>query len=227
MRWGLGDVFAALLGAYAAVVLLQPVVLALTGQSGVADSSRWPLSTNALGQVPLYGVMLGAALLVPRRKGRGPVADLRLGAQRSDVLTGLAVGAVMQLAAAVMYVPLYWLTSLDPADVDKPARELAAKANGAGVLLLILVVVLAAPIVEEIFYRGFLLRALERRAGSGWAVLGSGAIFAASHFELLQFPALLLFGLAAGWLAVRYGRLGPSIAAHLAFNATAVYFLLK
>ena len=57
-------------------------------------------------------------------------------------------------------------------------------------MLLVLIVVIAAPIVEELFYRGLLLRALERRVGNGWAVVWCGLIFGASHFELLQLPAL-------------------------------------
>ena len=87
--------------------------------------------------------------------------------------------------------------------------------------------VVAAPIVEEIFYRGLLLRALERRTGTTWAIVLSSFVFAISHFELLPFPALFLFGAGAAVLAVRTGRLGPGIAAHFAYNATAAYFLLR
>jgi membrane protease YdiL (CAAX protease family) len=226
VRWGLTDFFVGLVVAYVAVLLLQPLVLAVTGQSSGTDSSQWPLSTHALAQVPFYGAMLATALLVTYRKGRGPVEDLRIRARLIDVPLGLVIGAALQGIGALIYVPIYWITDLSSSDVDKPARELADKAHGAGVLLLIVVVVIAAPIVEEIFYRGLLLRGLERRVGSTWAVVGSAAIFAATHFEALQFPALFLFGLVAGWLAVRFDRLGPSIVAHLAFNATAVFFLL-
>ncbi len=86
---------------------------------------------------------------------------------------------------------------------------------------------MAAPIVEELFFRGLVLRSLERRFGTVWAVVGSSAIFAATHFEPLQFIALFVFGLVAALLAVRTGRLGPSMFAHLAFNATTVVILLR
>ncbi|MDQ1494218.1 MAG: protease family protein, partial [Actinomycetota bacterium] len=100
------------------------------------------------------------------------------------------------------------------------------KAHGAGVVLLILVVAVAAPIVEEIFFRGLVLRSLERRMSRGWAIVVSSAVFGAAHFEPLQFPALFLFGLVAAILATRTGRLGPGIWAHVAFNAVAVAGLL-
>jgi len=227
-RWGLGDWFAGFIGAYVAVILLQPVVLAITGQSGIDDSTKWPLSTVALAQVPLYGVMLATALIVTKRKGQGPIAELGLRITWRDVPLGLAAGGVLQLLGNVLYLPLYWFTSLDSSDVDKNARDLTDKAHGTGgVILLLLVLVVAAPIVEEIFYRGLLLRGLERRLGTSWAVVLSSLIFAVSHFELLPFPALFIFGAGVGILAVRTGRLGPGIVAHFAYNATAAYFLLR
>jgi hypothetical protein len=50
--------------------------------------------------------------------------------------------------------------------------------------------------------------------------------FALVHFQVLQIPGLFLFGLIAGTCAQRTGRLGMSILAHAAFNATAVVMLL-
>jgi membrane protease YdiL (CAAX protease family) len=226
-RWGLGDFAGGLAGSYVAVFALQPLVLAITDQSGVSDTKQWPLTTVALLQLPFYGVMAGVAIWAASRKGRGPVDDFGLQWEAADIPRGLTLGVVVQLSLFALYAPLFWLTSLDQHDLDKPARELADKATGAGVLLLVLIVVIAAPIVEEIFFRGLLLGALRRRWGTTIAVVGSAAVFALTHFELLQLPALFAFGLLAGALYVRTGRLGPSIVAHFAFNATAVLMLVR
>ena len=121
LRWGLGDWFGGFIGAYIAVLVLQPVVLAITGQSGVTDSNQWPLSTVALAQVPLYGVMLGTALVVTKRKGRGPVADLGLRITWRDVPLGLVAGGLLQMVGNLLYLPLYWLTDVSSSDVDKNA----------------------------------------------------------------------------------------------------------
>ena len=55
----------------------------------------------------------------------------------------------------------------------------------------------------------------------------SSVAFGAAHIEPLQFPALFLFGLVAALLTTRTGRLGPSICAHIAFNAFTVIALLS
>ena len=76
------------------------------------------------------------------------------------------------------------------------------------------------------FYRGFWLRAVERRAGQVAAVIGSSLLFGAIHFQLYDLPALAGFGAILALLTVRTGRLGPAIWAHVAFNITAVVGLL-
>lgn len=53
-------------------------------------------------------------------------------------------------------------------------------------------------------------------------MIGSSTVFGISHFQLVQFPGLFAFGVVLAVLAVRTGRLGPSIAAHVAFNGVAV-----
>jgi membrane protease YdiL (CAAX protease family) len=94
------------------------------------------------------------------------------------------------------------------------------------VVLLVLIAGVAAPVVEEIFYRGLLQRSLIRRVGPGWGVALASVLFSAAHLQLLQFPALALAGGLFGILAYRCGRLGPAIVAHMVFNLTAVGFLL-
>ncbi|MCP3902890.1 MAG: CPBP family intramembrane metalloprotease [Planctomycetes bacterium] len=87
---------------------------------------------------------------------------------------------------------------------------------------LILIVVLGAPVTEELLYRGLLQDAL-RRAGVGpWPAIGlSAAIFAYRHVGITAPHTLvLLFGLGVcfGWAFERTGRLSASIAMHATFN---------
>ena len=64
--------------------------------------------------------------------------------------------------------------------------------------------------------------------GSGVVVAAvvSSVIFAASHFQLIQFPGLLVFGLVAVAAFHRTGRLATAIWAHVGFNLTTVVLLL-
>jgi membrane protease YdiL (CAAX protease family) len=163
---------------------------------------------------------------VTRFKGRGLVEDLGARIEARDILPGIGLGLVAQLVVIPLLYYLVILRLVD-GDLSGPARDLTDRADGPlGVTLLILVAAVGAPLVEELFYRGFLLRGLERRFGPTPALWISSIVFAAIHFQPLQFPALLIFGLLAGWLALRTGRLGPSWAAHVGFNAITVLILL-
>jgi len=228
VRWGLGDAAIGFVLAYVLTVVFAPLMYKLTGQSLDTPSDQLPLSTLALQQVPFYGGMIAMPLFASFYKGRGPLTDFGLRMRWFDAPVGFVTGIVTQYAALLLYVPVLWWTSVTSDDISKPARELSDKAHGrGGVVLLVLVVAIAAPIVEEIFFRGLVLRSLERRMSTRWAIVASSALFAAAHFEPLQFPALFVFGLVAATLATRTGRLGPGMWAHFAFNLVAVVSLLQ
>jgi membrane protease YdiL (CAAX protease family) len=95
------------------------------------------------------------------------------------------------------------------------------------VVLLVLIVGVMAAVFEEIFYRGLLQRALLKRGLHPVVAVGTTSVlFAATHFQLLQLPGLVVAGVVFGTLAHRAGRLGPAIAAHLTFNMVTVIALL-
>jgi membrane protease YdiL (CAAX protease family) len=198
----------------------------VTGQ--VYDARPTPLWLVAILQAFLWLGLLGAPLLAARTKGNGVVEDFGLRFRLIDVPVGLVIGVVSQLVL-VPIVSLPWIALLgkDLDDLDDAARELADKATDPlGVALLFVIVVLGAPVVEELFFRGLLQRSLLRRVAPVLAVAISALVFGVTHFQLLQFPALVAFGAILGFLALRTGRLGPSIVAHMAFNAVTVIALV-
>lgn len=64
------------------------------------------------------------------------------------------------------------------------------------------------------------------RLGVAAAVVASSAIFAASHFQVLQFPGLFAIGVIVALAFERTGRLATAIWIHVGFNATTVVVLL-
>ena len=225
-RWGLGDAAIAFVVGVALTNIVASITLELTDRTG-QELDDLPLTFLAFFQVPQWLGTLGVTWLAVRRKGNGLVRDLGLRGEGRDVPRGLGLGAATQLLVVpLLYLPILWLTDRSRDDVAAEARELTDKATGVGVLLLVLVVVVLAPVVEEIFFRGLLLRSLENRLGPTWALATSSTLFGLAHFQLLQLPALIVFGLVAGWLAQRHGRLGPAIFAHIAFNGVTVFLLL-
>jgi membrane protease YdiL (CAAX protease family) len=57
-------------------------------------------------------------------------------------------------------------------------------------------------------------------------VVASALLFAGTHLDLLSLPALFVFGLVAGYLAIRTGRLGLPWWTHVGFNATTMVILI-
>jgi len=79
---------------------------------------------------------------------------------------------------------------------------------------------MAAPLVEEIYFRGWLQSALAERLQnrSAWVVPLAAFAFASVH-PASAFPVVFLLGLVTGTLYARTGVLGPSIVAHAVHNA--------
>lgn len=224
-RWGLGDAAAGYLIANIAALVGGAVILAAAGYQE-ASSDEYPLWVRALLQVPLWLGYLGVPWWAARTKGNGLVEDFGVRFRLHDAPLGLAVGAVTQLIALpLLYAPLLWF--FDDLDVEGPARSLADRAGSpVGIGLLVIVTVIGAPIIEEIFWRGLVLRSLERRVGATPALVLSALAFGAAHFQLVQLPGLFLAGLVFGVLSQRSGRLGPAVWAHVGFNGAAVSVLV-
>lgn len=227
-RWGLGDVALGFAIGLTASQLVLGAILALTDRS-IKQVDDLPLSLVAVAQMGLWVGLLGAPLVATRLKGNGLITDLHLRARLPDAWRGGGIGVLLQLVVLpLLYWPLLDLLDKGPSDLEGPARSLTDRADGAlGVVLLVLIVGVGAPIVEEIFYRGLFQGALLKRgAPPAVAIAVSATVFGLSHGALLQLPALILFGVVAGVLAHRAGRLGPAIAAHVTFNMVTVVSLL-
>ncbi len=224
--WGPGIAFAGWLAAVLAGGLAAGLALSASGEERSADAPLW---VAGVGQMALWGVMVAVALLASTRFGTGrPAEDLGWRIRPADVALGVAVGLACQLVSTLGYALADAAGLVDLDDVERPAQELVdrAEASTGGVVLLVLLTAVGAPLVEELFYRGLLLRGLLRVARPALAAGVSALLFAAAHVQALQFPALAGFGLVLAVLTLRSGRLGPALAAHVAFNATALVFLL-
>jgi hypothetical protein len=83
---------------------------------------------------------------------------------------------------------------------------------------------LAAPLCEEVLFRGYLQRAYAAK-GRRWGVIVVGLLFALFHFRLQGLVALLPIAFSLGYLRARSDSLWPGVAAHFANNALAAIVL--
>jgi membrane protease YdiL (CAAX protease family) len=217
-RWGLGEAVAGYLGAFVGLNLVGGMWYGVTGQK---DPS---LGSTVATLLALWTGLVAAAVLTSRLKGRGSLReDYGLRIERRDVLAGLAAGVACQFLLTLLYLPFTWLNP--DLDVSAEARRLIDPVQGAGLALLAMFLIVGAPVVEELFFRGMLQRALGRRFGPGPAVAVSSVVFGVTHYQPVQLLGLIVFGVVLGVMAERTGRLGLGMVTHAAFNATTVVLL--
>jgi uncharacterized protein len=94
-------------------------------------------------------------------------------------------------------------------------------------VLLVLMVCVGAPIVEEIVYRGLLQRSFSARTSQVVAWLIVAAWFALIHFRPIEYPGLFAFALVTGACLMLTDRLGMSWATHIGFNVTGLLLAVR
>lgn len=229
-RWGAGHILVAflvaqVLGAVGFVVYDAVSDVDLSAPGASDDLS---IGTTMLLQIPLWVGLIGGPLLITARWGHGVVADLAARYRWRDAPKGIALGVLCQFTLVpLVSLPFLVLFDIDAEELEEPARELSDRAHGAGVLLLVLGVVVIAPLAEELFYRGLVLRWAWSRLGSAAAVAVSAVFFGISHFQVIQLPALVAFGVVLGIVTIRTRTLSLATWTHLGFNATTVLLLIS
>ena len=116
-------------------------------------------------------------------------------------------------------IPSIWLQEQMPAMKDYMADSFTAiMTNDYGYFVLCLL----TPFVEEMVFRGAILRTLLCSVSNHWvAILISAALFAVVHLNPAQMPHALLMGLLLGWMYYRTGSILPGVVLHWVNNTVA------
>lgn len=85
------------------------------------------------------------------------------------------------------------------------------------------IAILAAPLTEELVFRGCLYGVVRQRLGRAAAILGTSVVFALIHAHAATIPALFVLAVALALLYEATGSLWAPILAHSAFNALNVF----
>ena len=88
---------------------------------------------------------------------------------------------------------------------------------------------IVGPIIEELFFRGFMYGALKKYIGVFWSIMLTAAIFAALHTHPVGFLPIMALGCLLAYLYERTGTLVSSITVHMTHNLCMVFlvFLVK
>jgi membrane protease YdiL (CAAX protease family) len=158
--------------------------------------------------------LLGPAWWLTVRKYK--VGWRALGLRGFDGQTlGLGCG-LMALALAFNFVYSALLALFDlQMEVDWVAIFEATSSPG----LLLAGGSIVAPIVEEIFFRGFVFSGLRPRYGWQKAALISSAVFAVAHFQPAAIVPIFILGFIFAYLYHRSNSVWPAILMHVLTNA--------
>jgi membrane protease YdiL (CAAX protease family) len=138
-------------------------------------------------------------------------------------------GAPLKLTAGITAIGIgaFFLFSLVYAAIvrpDEPQKVVDDLGADTSTVLLVtgaLVVIVVAPVCEEIFFRGFLYRVLRLRMSFWLAALIDGLLFGIVHASSTSFaalPILAFLGLVFCWVYERTGTLFAPIAMHVLNN---------
>ena len=209
--------------------LLQGLCTAalLTAGVGGADPSNM---TSAMSNpmVILWGLVLSAAVqlalmwLYLRKRGRMTLLGLNSFGHMPP-LHALALAVV--LVAAAMAFNFAYATYVIPGIgmQEDMARIIAAiPRTPINIAAGFFAIAIAAPLVEELLFRGLLQNAFARRMPIWAAILLSSLFFAAVHLQPYAIPGLMSLSIAFGYLYHRTGSLRMNILLHMANNAAAL-----
>jgi len=176
------------------------------------------IALGALARLLTYALLFGVLL---EWKGIGYASLFHPSSLPLRPYTTSLLLPVLLLTPGLVIVAGVLLNVLDT-QLELPApAELTAMLNNLD-FATIVTICLLAPVLEEMLFRGVILRSFLRQYERRSAILGSAVIFGFAHLNSLQFVAAFGIGLLLGWLYERSRSLLPCILLHFAYNTGTV-----
>ena len=220
VRWRTRDIVLGTAALFAISVALIPIGLAVH-VSGREDLG--PAVTLATSVLEAFLIFVVWRLAVRRYAQGGwaaigfrpPGSIIRLSVFLVILLASLGFTALYEMA--VNWLAVDWLMP----------EPLPAEMFGEGVVMVMIIasVALLIPVVEEMFFRGFLFVGLAARYGVTTGVIASAAVFAAAHLDVRTMVPIFVSGLLFGWAYHLTKTLWVPIAAHACQNLAALMLL--
>jgi membrane protease YdiL (CAAX protease family) len=186
------------------------------------ESTAADLALQALLAVTLVGVAVGFAA------PRGPVAAA-LGSLGLRRFKPSATWLVLATYGAYVGISIVLTPLLHPQQEDI-TRDLGFDQSGVAAVIAGLLIVVAAPLSEEMFFRGFIFAGIRRSLPLWPAAAISGVIFGLVHLTAGDIGVgvqLAVFGMLLAWLYEYTGSLWPSVMTHTINNILAFIIVVS
>lgn len=195
---------------YMTEYLLMCALLDMDGMLSLSKQDLWPM-VMLLGNAVIFTGLMQFKGLSYRELLHGSSSSIA-------ATTAVLIPAVLlTVPALVMAMELLQgaLVGLFPLSgwEERAFSEMASGSLGA-----IIAVCILAPVLEEMLFRGIILRSFLLQYPRWTAIVGSATLFGFAHMNLYQYVGGLLMGLFLGWLYERSKSLLPCIALHASYN---------
>jgi membrane protease YdiL (CAAX protease family) len=238
VRWGLPDVAVGIV-----------LTAAIIGGQILLVRAPWFPDLDWLGvtlQTIFYLIIAAFLVLVSKTRGLRRVRrDFGFELRWIDLLIGVGLTIVLQIASVLVNefaIDILRLPVAPTGNVSLPKSAGWAVFDGLAIASFL------APIVEELFFRGLVMRAVRNfvvrhsrlegprstRRAARISILASALVFAAAHlYESRNLTMLFVLGvwifivgLVTAAIATRTGRLGPSMITHILTNGVGTVLVL-
>lgn len=152
---------------------------------------------------------------------------LRLSSFFKNIISGItAYVFIVPVLFAVLLLSIRFFNIFEYTPPVQPVFEIFMEEKESRVLVFLTVFVsVLGPIVEEVFFRGFMYGAIKKHLGILGAAFLSACIFSALHTNIVGFLPIMILGVLLAYLYETTGSLVASMAVHILHNSIIVGFV--
>lgn len=133
------------------------------------------------------------------------------------------IGIALQFIAGWAYTLLETIFTRNGSSLTEPMEVIYQ--DGKTMVIGLLYTCVLAPITEELFYRGFVMKSLSK-IGVRFGIVVSALLFGMMHGNFSQAILGTILGLFLGKITMRHNSLVPSILVHMGLNVSASIFTI-
>lgn len=227
IRWNALD------GIIAAAFLTAALAAVYFGSARIfiALSDRELLSANIsnISFIILYGIqvilMLGTVWFFALHRRKARIRDLGLkyySIGKTVWYTFISLIAIF----IISFIYVFVMSSVLGIEAPASKIEILIRNRSLSNTILLIVVAFIGPVVEEVFFRGFLYSAFRKSWGVLPALFLSSVLFSVVHLQVYSFFPLFLIGWLLAYLFEKTRSLFPAIFLHAVYNLILILILL-
>jgi membrane protease YdiL (CAAX protease family) len=221
--WGIRDVIRATL-----IIVFFAYVLAIA-ENFIFRAYHIYIETNSLMMLNTFIIDMVAAIAVfyfamVKNKEKLCALGIRSRFFLKGVFTGItAYIMILPFLLAVLLLSIIVLNFLGYKPPPQPVFEAFMEEKRINMLFfLVIFVSIVGPVIEEIFFRGFMYGAIKKRFGIITAVLLSASLFSLLHANVVGFLPIMILGALLAYLYETTGSLASSMTVHIIHNSVMV-----